>query len=143
MLLVSCTSRTIYKKPDDLIGKNQMIQLWTDIYIANSASSIKNEKLDTKVNYMPLLFEKYGIDSARFMRSNVYYTSRIEDYEKMFKKVEDNLRALKDKYDPAMAGIDPKLPIYKRDSIRNARKQQKKEIKREKPPKELQNDIIK
>ena len=125
LLLVSCTSRTIYKKPDDLIAKDQMIDLWTDIFIANSAKTVKNKKLENKVNYMPFIYEKYQIDSARFMRSNIYYTSKIETYEEMFQKVEKNLMELRDKFDPDMAGIDPSLPIWKRDSIRRTRKLKK------------------
>jgi len=125
LLLISCTSRTIYKKPKDLIAKDQMIDLWTDIFIANSAKSIKNRKLENKVNYMPFIYDKYKIDSARFMRSNIYYTSKIETYEEMFQKVEKNLLELRDKYDPDMVGIDPNLPVWKRDSIRRARKLKK------------------
>lgn len=131
LILVSCTSRTIYKKPDDLISKDQMVDLWTDIYIANSAKLVKNRKANRKVNYMPFIYEKYQIDSARFMRSNIYYTSKIETYEELFQKVEARLKSLRDRYDPDMAGIDPKLPIWKRDSIRNARKlkgEEKREI---------------
>ena len=121
-LLISCTSRTIYKKPDDLIPKDQMVDLWTDIYIANGARAVKNSNLERKVNYMPLVYEKYKIDSARFMRSNIYYASKIEVYEELFQKVQKKLKKLRDTYDPEMADIDPKLPIWKRDSIRNARK---------------------
>ncbi len=124
-LLASCTSRTIYKKPDDLISKDQMVDMWTDIYIAHAARAVKNSNLERKVNYMPFIYEKYQIDSARFMRSNIYYTSKVEVYEELFKKVEERITNMRDIYDPDMAGIDPKLPIWKRDSIRRARKQQK------------------
>ena len=61
------------------------------------------------------------------MRSNIYYTSKIEAYEELFQKVEARLKSLRDTYDPDMAGIDPKLPIWKRDSIRNARKLKREE----------------
>lgn len=115
-----------------------MIELWTDIYIANSASNAKNKKLETKVNYMPLLLEKYNIDSARFMRSNVYYTSRVEEYEKMFRKVKENINTIRDQLDPIMAGLDPDLPISVKDSIRNSRKGI---ISKEKRIETLQNDV--
>lgn len=112
-----------------MIPKDEMINLWTDIYIAHSASSIKNEELkdNAKINYMPFVAEKYNIDSARFMRSNVYYTSRVEDYEKMFLKVKENISEIKDKYDPDMAGIDQNLSTHKKDSIKAARKRAKNE----------------
>ncbi len=102
-----------------------MVDLWTDLYIANSAKAVKNSRLDIKANYMPFIFEKYQIDSSRFMRSSIYYTSKVELYEGMFAEVEANLRALRDQYDPDLAGIDPNLPIWKRDSIRRAREASK------------------
>lgn len=46
--LASCTSRTIYKKPENLIGKEKMINIWTDLYIAIGAKSIKTKKLEKK-----------------------------------------------------------------------------------------------
>lgn len=125
-LLASCNSRTIYKKPDNLIPKDQMVELWTEIYIAHAARSVKNVNQQQQINYMPFIQEKYKIDSVRFMQSNIYYTSKIEVYEELFKKVESRLKALRDTYDPDMAGIDPNLPIWKRDSIVRARKLQEK-----------------
>lgn len=142
-IFLSCTSRTIYKKPNDLISKGQMIDLWTDIYIAQGARSVKNKKLERKVNYMPFVYEKYKIDSARFMRSNIYYTSKVEIYEEMFQKVEKRLNDLLGQYDPDMAGNDPNLPRWKRDSIRRAREFEREEapeiLLREKstPPKKI------
>ncbi len=127
LLLLGCTSRTIYKKPEDLISKDLMVALWTDIYIANSAKAVKNDQLDIKANYMPFIYEKYKIDSSRFMRSSIYYTSKVELYENMFQEVESNLRVLRDQYDPDLAGIDPNLPVWKRDSIRRAREESKGE----------------
>jgi len=115
---MSCTSRTIYKKPKDLISKDQMVELWTEILIANNAKSVKNKKGHKKINYMPFVYQKHGIDSARFMQSNIYYTSKVEDYEKMFQQVESKLRKIKEIYDPLSVDIDPSLPIWKKDSIR-------------------------
>ncbi len=122
LLIAACTSRTIYKKPSDLIAKDEMVAIWTDLYVANSAHAVKNRRLQRKVNYMPLIYNKYKIDSAQFMRSNIYYTSRIEVYEELFQKVEANLNALRDIHDPDMKGIDRDLPVWQRDSIKRARK---------------------
>jgi len=83
------------KKPDDLIPRKEMINLLTDIYIANAAYNIRNKNEERQKNYLSLVYEKYGIDSARFNRSNLYYMSRIDDYEKMHQKVADKIRKLK------------------------------------------------
>tara|TARA_R110002073_G_scaffold279026_1_gene443017 strand:- start:280169 stop:280552 length:384 start_codon:yes stop_codon:yes gene_type:complete len=121
MVCVSCTSRTIYKKPHNLISKEKMVDLWTDIYLANAAKNIKNIGSQRKINYLPLVYNKYKIDSTTFMESNVYYTSKIETYEKMFQEVEERILKLKAKYDPEYEEIDAGLPIHIKDSIRRSR----------------------
>ena len=99
LFLWSCTSRTIYKKPENLIGKEQMIQIWTDIYIATAASSHKTIRLEKNKNYMPMVLKKHKIDSIQFSDSNLYYTSRIDEYEKMFEEVQKRLKEIKESYD--------------------------------------------
>jgi len=69
----SCSSNTIYKEPKDLIPKDTMVSLLTDMMIATSAKNKKNKKLQRKINYMPLVYDTYKIDSVRFQKSNVYY----------------------------------------------------------------------
>lgn len=95
IFFMGCTSNTIIKKPDHLIPKKQMVDLLTDMLIASGAENIKNNDLERNMNYYPLVFEKYGIDSTRFKESNYYYTSRIDDYEEILKKVDERLNALK------------------------------------------------
>ena len=95
LFMVSCTSNTIYKKPKDLIPKDTMVLLLTDLFIANTAYSYKNRGLRKKTNYMPLLYNKYKIDSVRFLESNLYYTSVIDEYDEVYKEVKSNLTALK------------------------------------------------
>ena len=98
--LASCTSRTIYKKPENLIGKDKMINIWTDLYISMGAKSVKTKNFEKDKNYIPLVLEKYKIDSIQFSISNIYYTSRIEEYEEMFEEVQKRLNDLKNIYDP-------------------------------------------
>ncbi len=98
--MLSCTSRTIYKKPKNLIEREQMIDLWTDIYIAKGARSVKTKTLRKNIDYIPLILKKYNIDSSSFSESNIYYTSKIDDYEKMFEEVQERLKALKEVYKP-------------------------------------------
>lgn len=117
IFFIGCTSNTIIKKPDHLIPKNQMVDLLTDMLIASGAENIKNNNLERNVNYFPLVFEKYGIDSTRFKESNYYYTSRIDDHEEILKKVDARLKALK-------KGIDDEIKLQdslNRDPIKDIR----------------------
>jgi hypothetical protein len=91
LLLVSCTSKTILEKPADLIPKDSMVLLLTDLYIAKSAHGEKNLNNERKINYTRLVYNKYKIDSIRFIRSNFYYTSKLETYDLIFKEVNGNL----------------------------------------------------
>ncbi len=72
-----------------------MVDILTDMYLANGAYSVTNKYGDKKVDYLPLIYEKYGIDSARFHHSNIYYLSKINRYEAIYKKVEQRLREIK------------------------------------------------
>ena len=76
LILFSCTSNTIFKKPKDLIPKDSMSHLIQEMYIASSAKFIKNNKQQNKINYMPFVNEVYNIDSSRFQNSNYYYMSK-------------------------------------------------------------------
>lgn len=88
----SCTSNTILEKPENLIPRDQMVDLITDLIIAKEAKGIKNENLERKINYATILFEKYQIDSLRFKKSNLYYTSKIDDYNDILSKVDKRLK---------------------------------------------------
>ncbi|WP_428743655.1 DUF4296 domain-containing protein [Tenacibaculum sp.] len=98
LVLVSCTSNTIYKKPKNLIPKDSMVALLTDMYIASSAKNQKNKFLKRENNYVVLVYEKYKIDSTRFDISNTYYTSKIDEYTEMLKKVKSNIDSLEVMY---------------------------------------------
>jgi len=126
IFLMACTSNTIMKKPDNLIPKNQMVNLLTDMLIAAGAENIKNVDLERNVNYFPLVFEKYGIDSTRFRESNYYYTSQIDEYEKILKEVDERLKTLKEEFDNEIKLKDS----LKNDSIKNLRENFKKVPKR-------------
>jgi hypothetical protein len=90
--LFSCTSNTIFKKPEDLIEKELMVDLLTDLTIATTAKNEKNIYGKRNVDYTQLVFEKYGIDTTRFKKSNFYYTSRIDDYQAIYLEVEKRIK---------------------------------------------------
>jgi hypothetical protein len=136
---MACTSNTIIKKPDHLISKNQMVDLLSDMLIASGAENIKNEDLERNVNYFPLVFEKYGIDSTRFKESNFYYTSRIDDYEEILKNVEERLKAQKKVLDKQIELKDS----LKRDSLKNLRENFKKVPKKSGKMDSLKMDSLK
>ena len=73
-----------------------MVLLLTDLYIAKSAFHEKNTNNERKINYVPLVYNKYLIDSTRFSSSNYYYTSKLEEYNLIFKEVKAKLALKKE-----------------------------------------------
>lgn len=97
--IISCTSNTIYKKPKNLIPKDQMVDLLVDMQLALGAKSIKNKDDKKNIEYMHLVYNKYGIDSAQFATSNFYYTTNIDTYNDILKDVKNRLLKMKKKYE--------------------------------------------
>lgn len=76
-----------------------MVDLITDMMLASGAEGIRNLDGDRKIDYFPLVFAKYNIDSTQFKRSNFYYTSRIDDYEEILLRVDARLEAMREEFD--------------------------------------------
>lgn len=109
MFLVSCTSNTIFEKPEDLIPRDTMSLLVQEMMIATSSKYVKNKNQEKNINYMPLVYDRFKIDSNRYQRSNLYYMSKIDLYKEIFEDAKESL--------------DKKATYYKaikeeRDSIR-------------------------
>lgn len=117
ILVASCTSNTIFKKPDDLISKEEMVNLLTDLYIATAAKNVKNENGDKKIDYTFLVFDKYGIDTTRFSNSNFYYTTKIDEYEAIYKKVEERIKSKNKEY----KGIKKIKDSIRKDSLKEVK----------------------
>ncbi|CAL2087061.1 DUF4296 domain-containing protein [Tenacibaculum sp. 190524A05c] len=122
VLFVSCTGNTIYKAPDNLIPRDTMVMLLTDMHIAASARGTKNKFNKKGVIYMHFVHEKYNIDSTRFDNSNKYYTSIIDNYEKLLNDVKQNLQD---------QGVVIQKEILAKDSINKIEKTDKKDVKLE------------
>lgn len=117
IFLVSCTSNTIFKKPEDLIPKDTMSLLMQDMMIASSAKFVKNKKLQKKINYMAFVYDKYKIDSIRFQKSNFYYTSKIDLYEEIIADVKKELEVKKEFYTKRKSTLDS----IKKDAIKKSK----------------------
>ena len=88
-----------------MISQEQMVDLLVDMQLAVGAKSVKNIE-EKRSNYMPLIYEKYGVDSARFARSNFYYSTTIDDYTKILQAVSVRLDTLKNKHENLLRAND-------------------------------------
>ena len=127
LFILSCDSKVNYKKPDNLIPKDQMIELLYDMHVAVGAVNVKNKKLEKNRNYMSLVYEKHNVDSTRFAISNIYYVSKAKEYEEMFEVVESRLKELNNYYEDSLdslmqAGGGAKGVMKPVDSVRRIKK---------------------
>ena len=121
--LVSCTSNTLYKEPKGLIPQDSMKMLLTDMYLAAGAKNIRDKSHNKTKNFLPLVYEKYKIDSTRFYSSNNYYTSKIELYGEMLSEIKKNLERKQKVYE---------AEIKVQDSLKKAKKEENRRRIREK-----------
>lgn len=95
MLLVNCNSSPV-EKPKDLIEKDVMVDILYDLYLAN-AMNTSDTKYLKELNLTPAkyVYHKYKVDSLQFSRSNRYYATDVDDYEKMYKKLTTRIQTEK------------------------------------------------
>lgn len=121
-MLCSCSSNTIFEKPKDLIPKDTMSLLVQEMMVASSATFIKNKDMERNINYMPLVYDKFKIDSVRFQTSNLYYMSKIDEYKLIFEDAKNSLKQQKEYYDKIKSRIDS----IRQDSIKRTKDLKKK-----------------
>jgi len=111
-------------KPDDLIPKEKMVLIMTDVYLGNAARSVNNKVIrQNALKLDSMIYKKYGIDSMQFVRSNTYYTSRLDDYNEIFTGVEKQLTNYKQTYDSLIIPPATKDRQGSRaDSVKNVQK---------------------
>lgn len=145
ILLTACTSNTIYKEPENLIPKDSMVIIIEDLIVASSSKHLNNKNGRNNINYLPLVKDKYKIDSTRFMESNIYYTSKIDAYVEMLTEVRENI-SLKRKY---FKKVKRTKDSIKFDSLKNIQKLRldsiksiKDTIKRDSLKKVIEREIL-
>lgn len=129
VLAASCQEVQRPEQPEDLIARDKMVDIYTDLYIHNAARSVNIRVLRSNgIVLDTLIYRKYEIDSSQFVRSNAFYTSDLDNYHAMFEEVEARLMRIKAEYDSIAESKEPNR--QRRDSInrmerieRNRRKQ--------------------
>ena len=99
LILVSCYDIERPEKPNDLLSKDKMVEVIIDMTLLTSAKgSNKFELQENGIIPKEYIFEKHGVDSIRFAKSNEYYSYDVEVYESIYQRVHDSLQELKAKF---------------------------------------------
>jgi hypothetical protein len=117
-----CVEKVI-EKPENLIPKDQMAEIYYDLSIITAAKKINRNHLD-KYDFetMPYIYKKYGIDSIQFVESDIYYASIPMEYEAIYQTIEERLEDEKSVFDDATES--------KNDSLRKAANAQRERLRK-------------
>lgn len=96
--LLGCAADDGTDRPDDLIPDDKMADILTDVHLAETRLNRFNLRADS----MRLLFnrlndqvmKKYEVDTSAYRQSYVYYSSHPDLFEKIYKDVNEQLKAI-------------------------------------------------
>lgn len=100
IVISACQNVEKTEKPDDLIAEDKMVEVLTEISIMTSARNFNKREFEaTGIEPEEYIYEKFGIDSLQFDRSNAFYAENYMQYENIYRRVKENLQGMKDKLD--------------------------------------------
>ncbi len=123
IVLLGCSEKVI-EKPENLIARDQMTEIYYDLAIINAAKKINRsylEKYDFET--MSYIYKKYGIDSIQFVKSDIYYASIPDEYEGMYTIIEARLEEEKSVFDASKE--------KRSDSLREIANKQRENLKKQ------------
>jgi len=99
-LLLGCQDIKQPEAPENLIPKDKMVAVLTDLYLNKAARNKSNRVVRQKgIKLDSFLYAKHQIDSLQFVESHAFYTLNINSYKELFTQVEANLQVLKKEVD--------------------------------------------
>lgn len=91
LFVQSCNDATV-AKPDNLISKDQMIDIYYEVALYDAIKTVNARSLHIrKIDSTDYIYKRFGVDSLQVATSNSYYASNLDEYAEMFKTVEERL----------------------------------------------------
>ncbi|WP_299435080.1 DUF4296 domain-containing protein [uncultured Aquimarina sp.] len=120
LIVFSCQKLDKTSRPENLIAEDKMVEILTDIAFVKAAKGSYKKVFDIeKINPEAYILQKHGIDSLVFSENNSWYANQLDEYEKIFNKVKNNLEVSKTKFEKLKKEEDSIKKIE--DSIRKAK----------------------
>lgn len=101
LLAFSCKDNKIDRppKPDNLLSKDQMVEVLYDMALISSAKGINKKILENKgVAPEQYVYQKHNIDSLQFAQSNNYYAFDLKTYQALYNRVRAKLQKDKQRF---------------------------------------------
>ncbi len=121
MILVACHRDNA---PDNLIEEDEFVPLLVDIHLAdgylNTGSQIPDSLSYRGNGLYGAIFKKHHVDSAQFRKSFQYYSYHLEQMNRIYKAVIDQLTAKNDSITKVNAEEEMKRQRRAADSVKKA-----------------------
>jgi hypothetical protein len=96
--LLGCAADDGTDRPDDLIPADKMADILTDIHLTEARLTRFNLRADSMVLMFNRLnaqvMKKYEVDTSAYRQSYVYYSSHPDQFEKIYKDVNEKLKKI-------------------------------------------------
>ena len=132
---LSCKTNNIDKpeRPDNLISKNEMVEIIYDMSLITSAKGVNKKIIESKgIVPQDYVFKKHNIDSLQFALSNEYYAYNLKVYEDIYNKVRIKLNSDKTHFN-TIVEAEQKV----KDSINKAKRKELDSINKNRQPSEI------
>lgn len=107
MLILSCQTADETKKPDNLLSKDQMVLILSDIAVLKTANDVNTNRLSKFIESpFDYVTQKYQVDSLTIAQNIEYYNFQFNDNLTIYKRVEENIKKRKEKIDSINTLID-------------------------------------
>ncbi|WP_203294663.1 DUF4296 domain-containing protein [Luteirhabdus pelagi] len=96
LFAIGCQNIERPEKPENLIPREKMIDIYVESYLSNAARSVDNRAIRAYgIQLDSILYRRFSIDSIQYDESNRYYSSQLDIYEAMFDEVHERLNTQK------------------------------------------------
>ncbi len=93
---------SVVPKPENLVKEKQMIEMLVDIHMAEATfSKFRHDSImknNSSANFYYSVLDKHQVPDSVFEKSFVYYASVPKDFEKMYRKVMNQLNEIEQEY---------------------------------------------
>ena len=95
----SSCEKPVVEKPKDLVSKDKMIDMLTDIHISESMYQTRrytsqDMRKITEADLYYSILKKYDVADSTFERSLIYYSSLPKEYERIYSRVLNKLNEM-------------------------------------------------
>lgn len=103
MAFHSC-DEPVVDKPKNLVSRDQMINILTDIHLAEAIYQTRRFSSDrimqlTDNDFYYSVLKKHNVPDSTFELSLIYYTSMPKEYEKIYSRVLNKLNEMEQKFE--------------------------------------------